>query len=173
MNECNLKRLFTPKLMHDIKLFTEGDGINIENKCSHPFTGFKDCCSLFTTNALCCPYIEPVRDNAGWTRYEYEHDYKAMMTRTRLVHFPLTYQELQKNIDDDLWAKALLFMAEKYDTVPKPELPDPFSDVRYDQLSQNPINADRPPPEAVILAEMNDWKQKAKQANERAANFER
>jgi len=39
-NEASLKKIFTPKLMPDIKLFTEGEGLMVENKCSHPYLGF-------------------------------------------------------------------------------------------------------------------------------------
>ena len=39
-NEVPMKKIFTLKNMPDIKLYTEGDGIQVENKYGHPFTGF-------------------------------------------------------------------------------------------------------------------------------------
>lgn len=49
-----------------MKKLTEGDGISLENKYGHPFTGFYDVKTLITCNALCCPFIEPVSSSSGF-----------------------------------------------------------------------------------------------------------
>jgi hypothetical protein len=65
-NEANMVELFRKKNTPAMKRLTEGLGYWVENKQSHPFTGFIDSYQLITTNYLCCPFIPPKASNSGW-----------------------------------------------------------------------------------------------------------
>ena len=116
-----MRKMFTLKNMPEIKLYTEGDGIQVENKYGHPFTGFVNTHQLFTCNALVCPFIEPTASNSGWTMYDYLFENDAMNTRSRLVKFTDTHEDLKISFEDKEWAQCMLFMAENINNIPKPE----------------------------------------------------
>ena len=120
-NEVPMRKMFTLKNMPEIKLYTEGDGIQVENKYGHPFTGFVNTHQLFTCNALVCPFIEPTSSNSGWTMYDNLFENDAMNTRSRLVKFTDTHEDLRINFEDKEWAQCMLFMAENINNIPKPE----------------------------------------------------
>ena len=53
--------------------------------------------------------------------YEYLFENDAMNTRSRLVKFTDSHEQLKLSFEDKEWAQCMLFMAENFDYIPIPE----------------------------------------------------
>ena len=66
-----------------------------------------------------------------------------------------------------------MFMAENFDNIPEPAEPRLFNVEKSNGVSQNQSHFRFQAPEAVLFAEINDWKQKFRDQQERAENLKK
>ena len=123
VDEANMVKLFRKKNVADMKNLTSGQGIPLENKYNHSFTGFINSYTLMTCQYLVCPFIPPMSSLSGYNTYEYEHDKMAMLSRMRLVKFDKLFRDSGLVFGQDDWALCLLYISDNFYDMPAPIQP--------------------------------------------------
>jgi len=104
MNEANMYQIFSKKHLPLMKKLLEGEGVPLENKYAHGFTGFVDACTLVTCNNLCYPFVDPSSSRSGFDKNDFENDNDAINERVEVVGFNKKFKDTGHSFKENEWA---------------------------------------------------------------------